>query len=147
LRNPDGTIGAFGAERGAVELKAVRERGGRLAASLSQGRGTLGRVLNSRGQLVARAEAALARADSVQQLLASPGLAIGRFRRDTTLKAVVADIQHELSTIRAMLSEARGTAGRMTEDRGIAEALMEAEREMAAIMADIRRRPFRYLNF
>ena len=147
LRNPGGTIGAFGSERGAVELKAVRERGGRLAASLSRGRGTLGRLLGGRGQLMARAEQALARADSVQQLFGSPDVAVGRFRRDTTLKTAVADIKRELSKVRAMLTEAEGTAGRVTKDRAIIEALMEAEREMGAIMADIRRRPFRYLNF
>jgi ABC-type transporter Mla subunit MlaD len=147
LRNPGGTIGALGSEGGAVELKAVRERSGRLAASLSQGRGTLGRLLSGRGELTARAETALARADSVQQLIASPDIAVGRFRRDTTLKTVVADIQNELSIVRTMLSQARGTAGRIKQDRAIVQELMEAEREMAAIMADIRRRPFRYLNF
>jgi ABC-type transporter Mla subunit MlaD len=147
LRNPRGTIGAFGSERGAVELKAVRERGGRLAASLSQGGGTLGPLLSGRGEIMERAETALARADSVQQLFASPEVAIGRFRRDATLKTTIADIQNELSIVRTMLSAARGTAGRMTQDRAIVEALMQAEREMAAIMADIRRRPFRYLNF
>jgi phospholipid/cholesterol/gamma-HCH transport system substrate-binding protein len=147
LRNPDGTIGAFGSERGAVELKAVRERSGRLATSISRGRGTLGRLLGGRAELMARAETALARADSVQQLVVSPDIAVGRFRRDTTLKTAVADVQNELSTVRAMLDEARGTAGRMTKDRAIVEALLEAEREMGAIMADIRRRPLRYLNF
>jgi hypothetical protein len=72
---------------------------------------------------------------------------LGRFRRDSTLKAAVADIQNELSIVRAMLNDARGTAGRVKQDRAIVEALMEAERELGAIMADIRRRPFRYLNF
>jgi phospholipid/cholesterol/gamma-HCH transport system substrate-binding protein len=147
LRNPGGTIGAFGSERGAVELAAVRARSGRLAASLSRGRGTLGRLLGGREQLMARAEVALARADSVQQLVTGSGGAVGRFRRDSTLKAAIADVRNELSIVRAMLDEARGTAGRMTRDRAIDEALMEAEREMGAIMTDIRRRPLRYLNF
>jgi phospholipid/cholesterol/gamma-HCH transport system substrate-binding protein len=147
FRSPGGTIGALGSEGGAVELKAVRERSGRLASSLSQGRGTLGRLLGARAALMARAERVLARADSVQQLLASPDIALGRFRRDTTLKTVVADIRSELSIVRALLNEARGTAGRMTKDSAIVESLVEAEREMGAIMADIRRRPFRYLNF
>jgi hypothetical protein len=35
----------------------------------------------------------------------------------------------------------------VTKDRAIVEALLEAEREMGAIMEDIKRRPFRYLNF
>jgi hypothetical protein len=46
-----------------------------------------------------------------------------------------------------MLQDARGTAGRVKHDGAIVEALMEAERGMGAIMADIRRRPLRYLNF
>jgi hypothetical protein len=147
LRNPRGTIGAFGSERGAVELAAVRERGGRIAASLGQGRGTLGRLLSAQGSLHDRARTALARADSVQQLVASPSAALGRFRRDSTLQANIAGVQAELSIVRALLNDARGTAGRMRQDGAIIEALTEAQRELGAIMADIRRRPFRYLNF
>lgn len=147
LRSSGGTIGAFGNERGGVELAAVRARGGRIAASLSQRRGTLGRLLNGRGQLMSRAETVLARADSIQQLFGSPDNSVGRFRRDSTLKTIVADIQSELSIVRAMLQDARGTAGRVRHDGAIVEALMEAERGMGAIMADIRRRPLRYLNF
>lgn len=147
LRSSGGTIGAFGSERGGVELAAVRARGGRLAASLTQGRGTLGRMLDGRGVLTERAQLALARADSVQQLLGSPDAAFGRFRRDSTLRAAIGDIQSELSIVRALLDSASGTAGRVKHDRAIVESLMEAEREMGAIMADIRRRPFRYLNF
>jgi len=147
MRSSGGTIGAFGAERGGVELAAVRARGGRLAASVSQGRGTLGRMLGAREGLMARASAVLARADSVQQLLGSSNVALGRFRRDSTLKATLADIQSELSIVRALLDESRGTAGRIQHDRAIIESLTEAERELGAIMADLKRRPFRYLNF
>jgi hypothetical protein len=147
LRSSRGTIGAFGNEGGGVELAAVRARGGRIAASLSQRRGTLGRLLSGRGELMTRAEVVLARADSVQQLFGSPAVAVGRFRRDSTLQMIVSEIQAELSIVRAMLQDARGTAGRVSRDRAIVEALVEAEREMGAIMADIRRRPFRYLNF
>jgi phospholipid/cholesterol/gamma-HCH transport system substrate-binding protein len=147
LRSPGGTIGAFGSERGGVELAAVRARGGRIAASLTQRRGTLGLLLGGRDQLMGRAERVLSRADSVQALFGSPDNAVGRFRRDSTLKLVVADIQSELSIVRALLQDPRGTAGRVVHDRAIVEALIEAEREMSAIMADIRRRPLRYLNF
>jgi hypothetical protein len=104
-------------------------------------------MLGPRGDLLERAKAALARADSVQQLLGSPDAALGRFRRDSTLKASIADIQSELSIVRALLDSASGTAGRVQHDRAIVESLTEAEREMGEIMADIRRRPFRYLNF
>jgi ABC-type transporter Mla subunit MlaD len=147
LRSPGGTIGAFGNEGGGVELAAVRARGGRLATSLSRGRGTLGRLLGGRGELMARAETVLARADSVQLLFASPDNAVGRFRRDSSLQIALADIQSELSIVRALVQEARGTAGRAIRDSAVVEALVEAEREMGAIMADVRRRPSRYINF
>jgi ABC-type transporter Mla subunit MlaD len=147
LRSPGGTIGAFGSERGGVELAAVRARSERIAASLNQRRGTLGRMLNERGRLMARAEIVLARADSIQQLVGSPEKAMGRFRRDSTLQTIVSDVQAELSIVRAMLQGAQGTAGRVVRDSAVVEALTEAEREMGAIMTDIRRRPFRYLGF
>ena len=147
LRSPRGTIGALGGEGAALELKAARERSGRLAASVSRGRGSLGRLFSRREALRQRAQTVLARADSVQSLITSPDNVLGRFRRDTTLQASVAEIQRELSAVRTLLAEARGTAGRIQRDRAIMEALTEAEREMAAVMADIRRRPFRYLNF
>ena len=147
LRSPGGTIGAFGSERGGVELAAVRARGSRIASSLSRGRGTLGRLLGARDPLTIRVKAVLARADSVQQILASETTALGRFRRDTTLETTIESIQSELATVRALLEEARGTAGRMQYDGAIMESVAETQRELAAIMADIRRRPFRYLNF
>jgi ABC-type transporter Mla subunit MlaD len=147
MRSPRGTIGALGGERAALELKAARERSSRIAASVSRGRGSLGRLFSSREALRHRARTVLARADSVQGLLTSPDYALGRFRRDTTLRASVAEIQRELAVVRTLLSEARGTAGRIERDQAIMEALAEAEREMAAVMADMRRRPLRYLNF
>jgi ABC-type transporter Mla subunit MlaD len=147
LRSSRGTIGAFGSEGGAVELKAVRARSGRIVNSLSEGRGTLGRLLAARDPLQARAQAALARADSLRQFVASSSVALGRFKRDTTLRATVADVQNELSIVRALLEGARGTAGRLERDRAIVEELTETERQIGAIMEDIRRRPFRYLSF
>ena len=147
LRSPGGTIGAFGSERGGVELAAVRARGSRIATSLGQGRGTLGRLLAVREGLTARAQTVIARADSVQALLGSTDVALGRFRRDSTLKATMQDIQQELSTVRTLLEEARGSAGRFQRDSAIVRELMDAQREMGEIMADMRRRPFRYLNF
>jgi ABC-type transporter Mla subunit MlaD len=147
LRNPRGTIGAFGSERGGVELAAVRARGSRLAESVGNARGTLGRLLEGREALTARAQTVLARADSVQQLIGSSDASVGRFRRDSTLQAAVQDIQQELATVRTLLEEARGSAGRFQRDSAIVRELIETQREMGAIMADIRRRPFRYLNF
>jgi hypothetical protein len=59
----------------------------------------------------------------------------------------VADVQNELSIVRALIEGARGTAGRLERDRAIVDELAEAERQVGAIMADLRRHPFRYLNF
>jgi hypothetical protein len=52
-----------------------------------------------------------------------------------------------LSSVRTLLQDARGTAGRFQQDSAIVRELMDAQRELGAIMDDMRRRPFRYLNF
>lgn len=147
LRSEDGTVGAMLADRDAAPVGELGARVGSIAASLRGGRGTLGLAMGGEGALVARARQAMAGADSVRQLLASERTSLGRFRRDSTLAATVADVRNELSIVVALLEEPRGTAGRMVRDSAIVMALADVEREMAALFADLKQRPFRYLSF
>ena len=133
-----------GAGAGAGGLGA---RVGAIMGSLRNRRGTLGRAMSGEGELVARAKLAMARADSVQQLLGSSETSLGRFRRDSTLAATIGDIQNELSIVGALLAEPRGTAGRMVQDSAIVAGVAEVRREMSALLADVKKRPFRYLSF
>ena len=135
------------ADRDGAPIGEVGARIGSIAASVRGRRGTLGLAMGGDGVLVARAREAMARADSIRQLLASDNTSFGRFRRDSTLATTVADIRNELSIVTALLQEPRGTAGRMMRDSAIVKSLADVEREMAALFADLKQRPFRYLSF
>jgi ABC-type transporter Mla subunit MlaD len=146
LRATTGTIGAFTAGEGGVELEALQARSSRIAGSLRGGRGTLGLALGGREALAARGRTALASVDSLRQLLASGRGELGRFRRDSTLIRAVSGVRDELSIVRALLEEPRGTAGRMTRDRAIQLELARADTSMQLLMQDIKQRPLRYLQ-
>ena len=143
----DGTLGAFAHERGGADFAAARMRMGQIAARVRSERGTIGLALGNRQALMGRARLAMSRADSVQQLLRSPQHSLGRFRRDTTLAADVTEIRNELSIVRALLAEPRGTLGRVARDSAFVAGLASVERELGELLADVKRRPLRYLAF
>lgn len=155
VHDPRGTIGAFlagaPARRGeVVELRArvaaLREMlfgTGGVAAGGEGGRAASAQ----RARLLARAGAALARADSIRSLLASPNASLGRFRRDSTLALTVARIRDDLASVRAQIDTSGGTVGRLASDSALARALAGARGEMAALFEDIRRRPLHYVYF
>ena len=99
------------------------------------------------GGLTRRAQQVMARADSVRALIASPNTSLGRFRKDSTLLAEVGYIRDELSILQSDLDQSRGTVGRAIHDSAITNALVEAQRQMSLLFADIKKHPFRYLVF
>ena len=145
LEGTRGTVGAFmNGPGGAAELARTKALAGRLGARL-EGGGTVGRFM--KGGLTSHAQVILARADSVRTLLASPNTSLGRFRKDSTLLAEVADIRHQLAVVQAELDQSRGTAGRVLHDSAITNSLGEAQRQMTLLFADIKKHPLRYLVF
>lgn len=144
LNRSAGTTGAFlnGEE---LQLDVVKNRGMRLANRALRGDGTIGRALA--GDAASRAKVALARADSVRTLVSSGASVIGRFRSDTSLLRTVASVRDEISLARAMLDEPRGTAGRALHDSAMVTELKGVERELGALLADIRAHPIRYVHF
>lgn len=144
LQSSDGTMGAVMNGPGLGELRRARIQASRVIGRMGAGGGSIGRIMN--GGLTDRAGRTLARVDSVRALLASPNTSLGRFRRDSTLMAEVADIRNELTVIRATLDQPRGTAGRMLRDSALTDALGRAEREMTLLFADIKKHPLRYLS-
>jgi phospholipid/cholesterol/gamma-HCH transport system substrate-binding protein len=144
LKTTEGTIGAFMNGPGSAPMQQARLQAARLGGRL-RAEGTVGRFMQ--GGLTTRAQRVMARADSVRTLLASPNTSLGRFRRDSTLLAEVADIRNELSIVRAQLDEPRGTAGRVLRDSAVTNALGGAEREMTLLIADIKKHPLRYVSF
>jgi hypothetical protein len=109
--------------------------------------GTIGLALGARTSILDQAHRAMARADSVRALLASNNTSLGRFRRDSTLMRNVADIRNELDIVRARMASPTGTLGRARADSALFQAIAGTQREMTLIMADIKRRPLRYIHF
>jgi ABC-type transporter Mla subunit MlaD len=142
-----GTLGAVihegMAQRGQLSTTAAKI--GQLRDRVSRRDGTVGLAMS--GQFGPRVSRVLARTDSVRTLLSSSSTSFGRFRRDSTLLAEVADIRNELTIIRAQVDEPRGTAGRVMHDSAVVSALDDARREMSLLVADIKKHPLRYNPF
>jgi phospholipid/cholesterol/gamma-HCH transport system substrate-binding protein len=147
LESSRGTIGAMmsGAPMQRAPLQSAMANMGRLRRRLSAGRGSMSQVMD--GDLRARAERVVSRADSVRAVVRSANTSLGRFRRDSTLLTEVADIRDELVKVRASLAASRGTAGRMASDSAVYSALGEMHREMTLLLADLKKHPLRYNPF
>ena len=146
LTSSQGTLGAMGADQGGKPLMVLRERATSLTTQATSGDGSIALAMRG-GNLTARARTAVARTDSIRRILTDSTTSLGRFRRDSTLLRTVADVRNEVSIVRALLDESRGTAGRAINDKAIVQELVELESELGALMADIQRRPLRYIAF
>jgi phospholipid/cholesterol/gamma-HCH transport system substrate-binding protein len=142
-----GTTGAL-LNDDALGIDLVRTRGTRIANRALHGNGTVARVISGgTSRAMARAQHALAEADSLRTLLASGQSAVGRFRRDTSLMRTVTSLRNEVALAKAMLDEPRGTAGRVLHDSAMTRQLTAAEKELATVIADLRAHPMRYVAF
>ncbi len=146
LHGVQGTIGAFTIEHGSRQLQRTQSRAGRFASRFSQSTGTIGLAL-AQPSLSDRARRAMAQADSIRTLIASPTTSYGRFRRDSTLAREVADVRNELDIVRARMMSPNGTIGRIRADSVLLQAVANTQREMTLIMTDIQRHPLRYIHF
>jgi hypothetical protein len=145
LASTRGTLGALTSLDAPRRIETLVGNAARLTDRVA-GDGTLGLALQ-RGQLIERAKSATAQADSVRVLLASDRASFGRFRRDSTLLRTVADLRDELSITSALLSNQSGSLARFAQDSIIAVQTAELSKQMTALFADIKKRPFRYIAF
>lgn len=147
LGSVGGTTGAL-LNDDALKIDMVRSRGTRLADRALHGNGTVGRVVNGgTARATARAQHALAQADSLRSLLTTNQSVVGRFKRDTSLMRTVTSLRNDITLAQAMLDEPRGTAGRVLHDSALTRQLTAAEKELAAVIADLRAHPMRYVAF
>ena len=146
LSSARGTIGALTTLDAPQRIEALVGNASRLTARATSGQGTIALAM-ARGELIARAKAAAAQADSVRMLLASDRSSLGRFRRDSSLMRTVADVRDELAITSALLKSQSGTLGRFAQDSIIAVQMTEMSKQMTEPFADIKRRPFRYIAF
>lgn len=147
LSSAHGTTGAL-LNDDELRIDLAMSRGTQLADRALHGRGTIGQVLNGgTARATARAQHALAEADSLRALVTSNQSVVGRFRRDTSLMRTVTALRNDISLAKALLDEPRGTAGRVLHDSAMTRQLTSAEKEVAAIIADLRAHPMRYIAF
>jgi phospholipid/cholesterol/gamma-HCH transport system substrate-binding protein len=146
LESARGTLGAFGAEEGVEKLGRVGTRAADLKGRAFGGEGTIALVMR-RSDHVVRAKSAMARADSIRNLLASNATSYGRLRRDSTLIHEIATVRNEVSIVRALLAKPEGSAGRALADSAIVRQLGQVEREFTALKREIMRDPLRFISF
>ena len=146
LESARGTLGAFGAEEGVQQIGRVGVRAADLTGRAVNGEGTIALVMR-RNDHMARAKTAMARADSIRQLLASNATTYGRLRRDSTLIREIGNVRNEISIVRALMVEPKGTVGRVRADSAIVRQLGILEREFTSLKRDITRDPLRFIGF
>ena len=146
LRSAEGTLGAFGLD-GAAELDRVRTRTDRVMSRLSSSNGTVGMALQQRGALQARAQEAMAAADSLRTLVGSNQHSLGRFQRDSTLAREIASVRAELARVQRLAAAPSGTVGRFGTDSAIVRGLHRDIASMDSLFADVQKHPLRYIAF
>jgi hypothetical protein len=97
------------------------------------------------GELGAHIASIRARKDSIASLLSSPTGNVGRFRTDSTLMKEVAHLQTQLDSLRALTTSGTGI-GRMKTDSSLTKEMARIRVELAALMADLKKHPLRYLR-
>lgn len=147
LKSVNGTLGALGVDQGGPEMRRVRARASDLLGRLSTSEGTVGLALGSRDLLMARARRAMAQTDSIRALLASNDHTLGRFRRDTTIKAHIAALRAELSEVQRLASSPNGTIGRLRTDSAIVRSMHRDLAALDSLLADMKKHPLRYNPF
>jgi hypothetical protein len=69
---------------------------------------------------------------------------VGRFRRDSTLGPNVRQLLADVSRLRDIAAAPTGTIGRMQSDSAVQRGLDSAFAELNALLADIKKHPFKY---
>jgi phospholipid/cholesterol/gamma-HCH transport system substrate-binding protein len=129
------------------KMRSVRARASRVMAGLSGAGGSLRPMLGARDAMVKRAERARAQLDSIRTLLASNEHSLGRFRRDSTIMRAVASLRSEVAEIKVLAESPDGTIGRLRTDSAIVRGVHRDLAMLDSLMADMKKRPLRYIAF
>jgi ABC-type transporter Mla subunit MlaD len=137
-------LDAVGTDEPGVAFRVVTRRAQRLTSAASD-TGTVGMFLADSLALVARLRQIMARTDSLGRRLQETGHTFDRMSSDSSLSRQIADLRNEVSIVRALLTDARGSAGRLMFDQAIPSQLTRVESELGQLMTDLRNNPARYL--
>jgi phospholipid/cholesterol/gamma-HCH transport system substrate-binding protein len=114
-----------------------------LLGKATTGEGSVALMLN--GELGARMATIRAQKDSINYLLTSGNGNVGRFRRDSTLIKQVAHLRSALDSLRGLVGSSNGIA-RARSDTALTAEMARMRLELAALMADLKKHPLRYLK-
>jgi hypothetical protein len=142
LQSQMGTAGRL-VGSGWPKVTAQTDQLARIARNASRGNGTLGSLMH--GELGAHLSRIRSAKDSIALLISSGNGNVGRFRRDSTLTKDVAHLQSQVDSLRAMTSSGTGI-GRMKTDSALTKEMARVRVELAALMADLKKHPLRYLR-
>jgi MlaD protein len=143
-----GTIGALTTPAGARRIARLSDGLHGLTARVFTGDGTAGKFASdeARGQVLDRANHALAELDSAEQLAQSPTSSIGQFRADSTFALKLRDLDAALDSATRLLSSS-GTIGRVRTDTTLQRRLAAGRIEVQRLMSDVERHPERYIAY
>jgi hypothetical protein len=137
-------LDAVGTDEPGVAFRVVTRRAQRLTSAASD-TGTVGMFLADSLALIARLRQIMARTDSLGRRLQETGHTFDRLSSDSSLSRQITDLRNEVSIVRALVTEASGTAGRLRFDQAITSQLTRVESELGQLMTDLRNNPARYL--
>jgi hypothetical protein len=140
------TVGSLTDDERSVRFEVVGRRAAGLTRRATAGGGTVALALRDEA-LLDRARRAIARADSLGDMLGRDSTTIARLRADSALQRALIDARNELSIVRVRLARAHGTAGRAVADSAIVQQVARLERELERTIEDFKRDPGRYVAF
>lgn len=143
IKSTRGTLGAF--QQGG--LPPMPNTVGTMSALMdkaTQGDGSLG--LAMRNDVGARLTHLMAATDSIRTLMTSGNGTLGRFRKDSTLMKSVAGIQAQVDSLKMKFS-GNGAITRARSDSALTRAMARMNAELAALMADLKKNPGRFIAF
>ena len=143
MSSPSTNIGAF-RQSGIAKINDANTALSGLMAKATTGTGSV--ALASRGNLAERIDRLMAAKDSISLLVTTNRGSVGRFRKDSTLFKQVGHIRSELDSLKSLASGSGGIT-RLRTDTTITTEMARARAQLTAIMADLKKRPGRYISF
>lgn len=143
-RNLANQLDAAGSDEPGVAFRVVSRRAQRLTSVVGDS-GSVAQFMADSLALLERLRRIMDRTDSLGRRLQETGHTLSRFSSDSSLGREIADLRNEVSIVRALLSEARGTGGRLIFDDVLRSRVTQMERELGLLFDDVRNNPARYL--
>jgi phospholipid/cholesterol/gamma-HCH transport system substrate-binding protein len=138
------SIGQFRSS-GMASINSARAVSSDLMTRAKSGSGTLG--LAHRDAIGERIGHVVAQKDSIMLLLSSGRGNVGRFRRDSTLMRQVAKVRAEADSLRRLFSTPGAGVSRLRSDSTLQREIGRARTQLDSLMADLRKRPLKYISF